>query len=58
MTLEGTLHTVNYQRLSPFDWERFIDETYDELNDAHSECDLDWFYMNLRGLNSLDHAYQ
>ena len=47
-----------HQRPSPIDWERFIDETYDELNDAHSECELDWFYMNLRGLNSLDHAYQ
>ena len=50
MTLEGNLYMPN--------WEQFIDETYDELNQSHEECELSLFYVMLQGLNSLDHAYQ
>ena len=42
----------------PLDWEQFIDETYDELNQSHTECELDLYYVMLQGLNQLDHPYQ
>ena len=37
--------------------ERMIDDAYDELNAAHEDCELGWFYLQLEGINDIDVSY-
>ena len=37
--------------------EGMIDDAFDELNDAHKDCDFGWFYLQLEGINESDNSY-